>query len=180
MEKTKTTKTKTSKTAKTGLKSVRKIRLHQKKSAEFPENKKMESAPPSIPARREKFLESIGRRKTSLARVRLFSNGSGKIIVNDKDLTAYFVSPALQFIVKSPLVKVKSDDFNATVKVKGGGIHSQAEAIRHGIARAILLANPGFRKRLKRASFLKRDPRMKERRKFGLKKARKAPQWSKR
>lgn len=126
------------------------------------------------------FLQNVGRRKTSVARVRLFTKGDGKITVNGKDFKDYFPGQELQGLVKSPIKRVGAENFDISVKVKGGGIHSQAEAVRHGISRALLIANQGFRKRLKRAGFLKRDARMKERRKFGLKKARKAPQWSKR
>lgn len=127
------------------------------------------------------YFEAVGRRKTSVARVRLFSKGEGKIIINGKDFEKYFVVAELRQIVEDPLKKMKlTGKFRILVKVSGGGIHSQAEAVRHGISRVLIEFDADFRKRLKKAGFLKRDPRMKERRKFGLKKARKAPQWSKR
>lgn len=130
-----------------------------------------------------KYLEAVGRRKTSVARVRLFnsSDENSKIEINEKDAEKYFFTPELFKIATASLRKMKlSNKFHITAKIKGGGIHSQAEAFRHAVARALTEFNPDFRKRLKRSSYLKRDPRAKERRKFGLKKARKAPQWSKR
>jgi len=127
-----------------------------------------------------KYIEGVGRRKTSVARVRISEGGKG-IIVNSKDHAVYFPTFEMQRIVKEALEKMNvSDRFKVEVHIYGGGIHSQAEALRHGLARALVKHNPDFRKRLKKAGYLKRDPRMKERRKFGLKKARKAPQWSKR
>ena len=132
-------------------------------------------------AEKAKYFEAVGRRKTSSARVRLFAKGETGIIVNDKESKEYFPTRELQEIIGSPLNKMKLvDKFRITVKVKGGGVHSQAEAVRHGIARALTKFNGDFRKRLKKAEMLTRDPRAKERRKFGLKKARKSPQWSKR
>lgn len=126
------------------------------------------------------YFEAVGRRKTSTARVRIF-HAKGGITVNSKDYRQYFPTQELQKIVYEPLKKLKLEgDFSASVKVGGGGIHSQAEAVRHGISRALVEYDSEARKRLKSAGFLKRDPRAKERRKFGLKKARKAPQWSKR
>ena len=127
------------------------------------------------------YFEGIGRRKTSTARVRIFNKGGGGILVNEKKYSEYFPTQELRSIVEDALNTMKLlDKFKVTVKISGGGIHSQAESLRHGIARALVKFNADFRKRLKKAGFLKRDPRMKERRKFGLKKARKAPQWSKR
>lgn len=128
----------------------------------------------------ERYFESIGRRKTSTARVRLSASGEKEILVNDKPFQVYFPTLELQGAVSSPLNIMNVDKFRILVKVKGGGIHSQSEAIRHGIARALLLFNSNFRKRLKKAGFLTRDPRMRERKKFGLKRARRAPQWRKR
>ncbi|MBI2038581.1 MAG: 30S ribosomal protein S9 [Candidatus Nealsonbacteria bacterium] len=128
-----------------------------------------------------KYLEATGRRKTASARVRLFTQGEKTFSVNGKPLENYFLNPELREIVKAPLFIMDIlGKFGLTAKVKGGGSHSQAEAIRHGIARAIVEANPDFRQRLKKSGFLIRDPRMKERKKFGLKRARRAPQWSKR
>ncbi|MFH0845794.1 MAG: 30S ribosomal protein S9 [Patescibacteria group bacterium] len=130
----------------------------------------------------EKYLEAVGRRKTSTARVRLTEATKSTFEINGLKLSEYFPTNELQEIVKSDAfnkAKVETK-FKITAMVNGGGIHSQAEAVRHGIARALLLSDEEFKKPLKKAGFLKRDPRMKERRKFGLKKARKSPQWSKR
>ena len=128
-----------------------------------------------------RYFEAVGRRKTAIARVRLFTKGEKEILVNEKPYKEYFPELELQQIVTASLEKMKVlDKFRVIVKVKGGGFHSQAEAIRHGIARALLLFNPDFRKRLKKAGYLTRDARMRERKKFGLKRARRAPQWSKR
>ncbi|MEK7519314.1 MAG: 30S ribosomal protein S9 [Patescibacteria group bacterium] len=123
----------------------------------------------------------MGRRKTSFARLRLFTKGEKVILVNEKPYVEYFLSKELQQIVTLPLEKMNSQDkFRISVKVKGGGVHSQAEATRHALARALVLFNPNFKKRLKGAGFLTRDSRMRERKKFGLKRARRAPQWKKR
>ena len=121
-----------------------------------------------------------GRRKKSIARVRLVS-GNGNITVNNKPLDEFFGVETLKVIVKQPLVSTNSlDKFDVIAKVTGGGISGQAGAIRHGIARALVEANSEYRPTLKSAGFLTRDARMKERKKYGLKKARKAPQFSKR
>lgn len=136
--------------------------------------------PVELSAVKDRYYEAVGRRKTAVARVRLFTKGSG-FFINDKQHTDYFSTAELQKIAEDSLHKMKSfERFRISVHVSGGGLHSQAEAMRHGIARALIIFNPDFRKRLKRAGFLKRDPRMKERKKFGLKKARRAPQWAKR
>ena len=125
-------------------------------------------------------LLGTGRRKNSIARVRLV-NGDGKITVNDKDLNEYFGVETLKVIVKQPLTVTNTlDKFDVICSVKGGGISGQAGAIRHGIARALLQANSEYRPILKSNGFLTRDARMKERKKYGMKKARKAPQFSKR
>ena len=121
-----------------------------------------------------------GRRKKSIARVRLVE-GKGNITVNDKTLDEYFGTEVLKVIVKQPLVATNTlDKYDVICKVVGGGFTGQAGAIRHGIARALNQANSEYRSALKSAGFLTRDPRMKERKKYGLKKARKAPQFSKR
>ncbi len=121
-----------------------------------------------------------GRRKKSIARVRL-ANGNGSIIINNKPLDEFLEIETLKVIVKQPLVATNSlDKFDVVAKVTGGGISGQAGAIRHGIARALVEANSEYRPVLKSAGFLTRDARMKERKKYGLKKARKAPQFSKR
>jgi len=130
---------------------------------------------------KSKFIEVIGRRKTSSARVRLFTQGKKGIIINGKPHTDFFTVIDLQKIVEDPMEKLKClDKFGVTVIVKGGGITGQAGAVRHGIARALVKLNPYFKKRLKKFGFLTRDSRMRERKKPGLKRARRAPQWSKR
>lgn len=138
---------------------------------------------------KNRYFEAVGRRKTSVARTRLFSPANGAvndsaeagIEINGKPAEKYFFTPDLLKIATASLRKFKlSNKFFITAKIKGGGIHSQAEAFKHATARALIKFNPEFRKKLKRAGYLTRDPRAKERRKFGLKKARKAPQWSKR
>ena len=121
-----------------------------------------------------------GRRKKSIARVRLV-NGNGKITVNNKDIDEAFGVETLKVIIRQPLVATNSlDKYDVIAKVTGGGMSGQAGAVRHGIARALLEANAEYRPTLKSAGFLTRDARMKERKKYGLKKARKAPQFSKR
>ena len=121
-----------------------------------------------------------GRRKKSIARVRLLE-GKGAISVNGKTLDEYFGTEVLKVIVKQPLVATNTlDKYDVVCKVVGGGFTGQAGAIRHGISRALLEANGEYRPELKSNGFLTRDPRMKERKKYGLKKARKAPQFSKR
>jgi small subunit ribosomal protein S9 len=128
-----------------------------------------------------RYWEAMGRRKTASARVRLYTRGEKGIWVNDKPFAEYFQYDGLLNVVEDPIKKMKSGDrFRVSAKISGGGIHAQAEALRHGISRALVKFNPDFRKRLKRAGFLTRDPRMKERKKFGLKGARRAPQWAKR
>lgn len=134
----------------------------------------------------KRYYEAVGRRKRATARVRLFTcrpfeSQKAEIEVNGKSYTDFFPILELQQLVVSPLQKMKSvNRFRVTVRVKGGGIRGQAEAIRHGLARALVKFNPDFSKKLKRAGFLRRDPREVERKKPGLKKARRAPQWRKR
>lgn len=121
-----------------------------------------------------------GRRKKAIARVRLVP-GDGRVIINDRNMEEYFGLETLKVIVRQPLVLTDtSSKFDALCKVVGGGLSGQAGAIRHGISRALLKADDELRAVLKKAGFLTRDPRMKERKKYGLKKARKAPQFSKR
>jgi small subunit ribosomal protein S9 len=127
------------------------------------------------------YYYGTGRRKTAVARVRLHPNGDGRITVNGRDAHQYLGRETLMMQVYSPLRLVEMQDkFNVTVKAVGGGLAGQAGAIRHGISRALLKADEGFRPALRRAGFLTRDPRMKERKKYGLKRARKAPQYTKR
>lgn len=140
------------------------------------------------PKKPKRYWEAVGRRKTATCRVRLFTcrpfdpeKEKGHIIVNSKPYFEYFPTLELHQIVEASLRKMKSlGRFEATVKVKGGGLKAQAEAIRMGLARALVKFNPDFRKKLRKAGYLKRDPRMKERKKPGLRKARRARQWRKR
>ena len=122
-----------------------------------------------------------GRRKKAIARVRLIPSGSGEIIINDRALEDYFPLGTTQYIVKQPLAEIGAEGkYDIRVNVIGGGYTGQAGAIRLGISRALLQAEPETRPALKKAGFLTRDPRVKERKKYGLKKARRAPQFSKR
>lgn len=122
-----------------------------------------------------------GRRKKAIARVRLIPGGSGAIVINDRTLEDYFPMGTLQYIVKQPLVALSAEGkYDIRINVIGGGYTGQAGAIRLGIARALLQAEPECRPDLKKEGFLTRDPRVKERKKYGLKKARRAPQFSKR
>ena len=169
------------------------IELETKKVVEPIEIKK--------PTAKEKYYEAMGGRKESVARVRLYTKkatdlpampahagqagvaGEDKalITVNGKDYREYFSDVALWEIVESPLKKLKSTNrFKVTVVVHGGGKSGQAGAIKHGIARTLVYFDQNFRKKLKKSGYLTRDPRAKERRKYGLKKARKAPRWAKR
>ena len=120
-----------------------------------------------------------GRRKSSVARVRLIK-GTGKVIVNDKPLEEYFGDGFMRLTVNQPFTLLDLNTFDAIVNVNGGGLTGQAGAIRHGIARALVKEDANFKPELKKAGFLTRDPRMKERKKYGLKGARRAPQFSKR
>ncbi|TSC53691.1 MAG: small subunit ribosomal protein S9 [Parcubacteria group bacterium LiPW_39] len=134
----------------------------------------------------KRYLEATGRRKSAIARVRLltikpFEGDEGKITINDKFYKQYFPATELQQIVEAALRRLKSlNRFEVVARVRGGGSRAQAEAVRHGLARTLVKFNTDFRKKLKKAGYLKRDPRVKERRKYGLKKARRAPQWAKR
>ena len=127
------------------------------------------------------YMYGTGRRKSSVARVHLFPGGSGNITINGRDIDDYFGLDTLKLIVRQPLVTVNmTDKVDIECTVSGGGVSGQAGAVRHGIARALLLVDDAYRAPLKAAGFLTRDPRMKERKKYGLKAARRAPQFSKR
>ena len=129
----------------------------------------------------DRYFEAIGRRKTAVARVRLFTRGDKIFMVNGKPYEEYFKLQEDQLNATSSMRKMKClDKFRVMIIVKGGGRNAQAEAIRHGTARVLVDFNANFRKRLRKAGFLTSDPRMRERKKFGLKRARKSPQWSKR
>ena len=126
------------------------------------------------------FYYGTGRRKSSVARVRLYK-GTGKVTINDRDIDDYFGLDTLKLIVRQPLVLTGTEaQFDVVCRVNGGGVTGQAGAIRHGIARALCEADEDYRPTLKKAGYLTRDPRMKERKKYGLKGARRAPQFSKR
>ncbi len=130
---------------------------------------------------KKKYFYGTGRRKSSVARVRVYENGTGSITVNGRDINEYFGLDTLKLIVNQPLITTDMvGKVDIVVSVAGGGVSGQAGAIRHGISRALILLNPEFRAALKAAGFLTRDPRMKERKKYGLKAARRAPQFSKR
>ena len=130
---------------------------------------------------KKKYFYGTGRRKSSVARVRVYDNGTGSIIINGRDINDYFGLETLKLIVNQPLIATEMvGKVDIVVTVAGGGVSGQAGAIRHGISRALLELNPEIRATLKAAGFLTRDPRMKERKKYGLKAARRAPQFSKR
>jgi len=133
------------------------------------------------PVKERTYLEAVGRRKRASARIRLWRGGEPGITINKMPLSKYFPSEETQSTVTSPIKAVgQTDRLSVTVIVKGGGKMSQSLAVRHGISRVLLLLNPVFRRALKKLGFLTRDPREKERKKFGLKGARRAPQWQKR
>ena len=126
------------------------------------------------------YFYGTGRRKSSVARVRVY-NGTGKITINDRDIDDYFGLETLKLIVNQPFTVTGTEGkYDIVCRVNGGGVTGQAGAIRHGLARALIQADENLRPALKKAGFLTRDPRMKERKKYGLKGARRAPQFSKR
>lgn len=126
------------------------------------------------------YFYGTGRRKNSVARVRVY-NGTGKVTINDRDIDDYFGLETLKLIVRQPMAVTGTEGkFDIVVRVAGGGVSGQAGAIRHGLSRALLGYDENLRSALKKAGFLTRDPRMKERKKYGLKAARRAPQFSKR
>ncbi len=134
---------------------------------------------------KEKYLEAVGRRKTAVARVRLFTGRSKsskepEVTVNGKGFSEYFGIVKQQEIVRAPFQVLSLKEYNATALVKGGGVNAQAEAIRLGLSRTLVAMNPIWRSKLKSLGFLKRDPRKVERKKYGLRKARRPQQWRKR
>lgn len=132
-------------------------------------------------AKTEQYIEAVGRRKTATARVRITPAKTTSVVVNDKPLLEYFGSKDLEQVVLSVfLIDPATPTYSITARVHGGGLSSQAESIRLGIARALVDEVADRRKPLKKVGYLKRDPRSKERKKFGLRKARRRPQWSKR
>ncbi len=126
-----------------------------------------------------RYIEAIGRRKTSVARVRVMK-GNGTVTVGEMKLADYFQQPRLRDLIMSPFTKLQLTEFDVTANINGGGINSQAEALRLGIARALVKKDESLKKQLRAFGFLTRDPRAVERKKPGLKKARRSPQWSKR
>lgn len=143
-------------------------------------NKAKISEPTKSTASKGKYFYAVGKRKTSIARVRLFK-GTGEIIINDKLINEYITVKTLIGTIKSPLsLTGSSQKYDVKALITGGGVNSQAESLRHGIARALLLVDPLNKPTLKKAGLLTRDSRIKERKKFGLKRARKGPQFSKR
>ncbi len=127
------------------------------------------------------FIPAVGRRKTSIARVRVIRNGKGLITINGRPMEHYFTTYELRNTVSSPLKTAGQETaLDVSAMVEGGGMRGQAEAVRLGITRALVELNPAYRKTLKKLGYLTRDPRAKERKKPGLKRARRAPQWSKR
>lgn len=145
-----------------------------------PESSDEDEGADGKPKRPDRYFEAVGRRKAAIARVRVFTK-VGDFSVNNKPYGEYFPTLALQKISEDALKKMKLfGRFRVSALILGGGKHAQAEAVRHGLARCLVKFNPDFRKRLKRAGYLKRDPRAKERKKFGLKRARKGPRWAKR
>ncbi|MBU1180223.1 30S ribosomal protein S9 [Patescibacteria group bacterium] len=166
-------------------KKEEKIEIKKEIKTEEPAEKKPVLHPLPIVAKdtvkKPNFLQAIGRRKKSIARVKVFKNGSGKVTVNGKDIKEYFGTDLLVDVALGALINVSQlQKLDISAKVNGGGSHGQAEAIRLGTARALLELNPVFKKNLRKAGYLTRDPRRKERKKPGLRKARRAPQWSKR
>lgn len=130
---------------------------------------------------KQRYIEAVGRRKTAVARVRITPSAKDTFLINDKEVEGYFVTQELQNIVKSALIAgAAGEKYTITVHVMGGGIHAQAEAVRHGLSRTLVERDANVREALKKLGYLKRDSRQVERKKFGLKKARKAPTWSKR
>lgn len=127
-----------------------------------------------------RYVEGIGRRKTAIARVRV-TGGSGKFVVNDKNVEDYFYIPRIRTSATLPLEKLKvADKFDVSAHVRGGGPRAQGDAVRMGLSRALAAKNEDFKRLLSKLGFLTRDSRMVERKKYGLKKARRAPQWQKR
>jgi len=127
------------------------------------------------------YFFATGKRKTAVARVRLRMGGTGEIKIDEKIFGDYFTIPTHRQVILEPLkITGNTKTYDITVCVLGGGINAQAEAVRHGISKALIVADPGLRITLKKAGFLTRDARVKERKKYGLKRARRAPQWSKR
>jgi small subunit ribosomal protein S9 len=130
---------------------------------------------------KQRYIEAVGRRKTAIARVRITPATKTTFVINDKTVEEYFTTLELQTIAQEAIIKSEvAEKFHVSIHVLGGGIHAQAEAVRHGLSRTLVLRDEDIKNTLKKLGFLKRDSRQVERKKFGLKKARKAPTWSKR
>lgn len=162
-------------------------RVKKEAASEKPEKQVVFEAEVATRAEREPvfdkkaYYSAVGRRKQAVARVQLYKNGTGTVTVNGKSLKDFFKWDVWENTVLAPLKTVgQADKLDVIVTVRGGGLRGQADAVRHGISRALLMFNPVFRRGLKKVGFLKRDPRVKERKKYGLKKARRGPQWAKR
>ncbi|MBP9864341.1 30S ribosomal protein S9 [Patescibacteria group bacterium] len=161
--------------------AAKKPAKEKKVDPEVVEALEQEDAVASKAAKGGSFIPTVGRRKTAIARVRLIKNGRGLITVNGKEMDKFFTTYELREQVLAPLKAVGMEtSVDISVRVAGGGVRGQAEAVRHGIARALLVVNETYRTTLKKLGFLTRDSRKRERKKFGLKSARRAPQWSKR
>lgn len=157
------------------------VKKAAKKPVKKPAVKEIPQKEVKAPEKKKSVLLATGKRKTAIARIQFFPQGQGKILINKKSVKEYFPVFGLPELVLSPLRLLKKEkDVDAKIKVRGGGVHSQAEAVRLGITRALISLNPEWRKELKSSGFLRRDPRKKERKKPGLKRARRAPQWAKR
>lgn len=164
------------------------IKISEPKTVSLPQEDEADGLLPEdfimekdIASKPDRYFEATGRRKTAVARVRLFTRGEKQFMVNGKPYTEYFALVADQETAVASMKKMKClDKFKVTVLVNGGGRSAQAEAVRHGTARVLVDFNNNFKKRLRKVGFLTRDPRMRERKKFGLKRARKSPQWAKR
>jgi small subunit ribosomal protein S9 len=171
---------KTTKTAKP-VKRVVKKKVEEEKPKEAEAKAVEVKVEEAAEDKKSAYLYAVGRRKEAIATVKLHKNGKGKINVNGKLYTEYFPTDDLEQIVSSPLKSVgQADKVDIEAKSFGGGLHGQAEAVRLGISRALVQLNVNFKKNLRKAGYLTRDPRVKERKKPGLKKARRAPQWQKR
>jgi len=179
MPKTKTTAKKAAKKERPKKTTTKKVKKEKPKKVRKVKKKEIEK--PKVVLKPAKYFEAVGKRKRAVARVRLFTQGEKVFLVNEKPFTVYFPTISLQQIATASLRTMRClDHFRVLVKVRGGGLNAQAEALRHGITRALTLFNPDFKKRLRRAGYLTRDARKRERKKFGLKRARRAPQWQKR
>jgi small subunit ribosomal protein S9 len=170
-----------SKTSKNKTSRIKKVVLKEKNQETETAKVKEEATNLKEIKAESSYLEGVGRRKTSVARVRIVKSTSPEFLINGKELNSYFALKECQMEAMAPLEKLGlKNDFKVSVLVKGGGWHSQAIAVRHGLSRALAKINEDFRKKLRQFGYLTRDPRMRERKKFGLKRARRAPQWQKR